>query len=103
MAWLPAIVPNIAAAGPSAAAFSSLSAAPWKRPYLKRPPNASGRIGMPPSAHGPMTMPAASSPRIDGSFRSDASAPPTFAAKMMTPICSTRNIMSSVRGRPKFG
>ena len=81
----------------------SRSAAPWKSPSLNRPLNISGQKPMPPNAHGPITMPAASSPRIDGSFIIEASAPPTFAAKMMMPICNTRNIISSVRGNPKFG
>ena len=101
----PTVVPNIACRGaavPSgryAAAFITFSAAPWKSPYWNTPvPNP-----MPPKAHGPITMPAASSPRIDGSFIQAATIPPSFAAKMMMPICSTRNIISSTRGRLKSG
>ena len=29
--------------------------------------------------------------------------PPSFAAKMMMPICNTRNIISSTRGKLKSG
>ena len=101
----PAIVPNIAfmgAAAPSArnaAPLIARSAPPLKRPYWKIP----WPKPMPPSAHGPITMPAANSPRMEGSLSSEATMPPSFAAKMMMPICNTRNIISSTRGMLKFG
>ena len=76
-----------------------LSSAPWKSPDANSP----SPKPIPPSAHGPITMPAASSPRMDGSLSIDARAPPSLAANMIIPICSTRNIISSTRGSPKFG
>ena len=63
------------------AAATARSSAPRNSPFWKSPdPNP-----MPPNAHGPITMPAASSPRTLGSFTRTASIPPSFAAKRMSP------------------
>jgi hypothetical protein len=80
-------------------AMSARRLAPWKRPPAKMP----SPRPIPPSAQGPMTIPAASSPRMEGIFIQLANAPPSRAANMITPICRTRNIISSTRGNPKFG
>ena len=64
------------------ASATARSSAPRKSPYWKRPEPKP----MPPKAHGPITMPAASSPRTLGSFSRAATSPPSFAAKRISPI-----------------
>ena len=63
-------------------AESARREAPWKRP----PENIPSPKPIPPSAQGPITIPAASSPRMDGILKNEATMPPSLAANMITPI-----------------